>query len=138
MLNILQMLSHGNFTLFTPDISSVNSNQQMPDYHVKLTAVPWRRGLMLIETGQGFALDPPYFRPDERPYMKYSVALFDEELSIFCDSAIIAKRKPKVWPDDYFNLTIGINAGYLSGGKTFAMKQHGEIKKIVDSFLSKD
>lgn len=93
--------------------------QQMPDYHVKLTAVPWKRGLMLLETGQGFALYPPYFRPEERPYMKYSTAIFNEELSIFCDSAIIAKRKPKVWPDDYFGLTIGINAGYLSGGKAF-------------------
>lgn len=93
--------------------------QQMPDYQVKLTAVPWKRGLMLIETGQGFALYPPYFRPEERPYMKYSVALFEEELSIFCDSAMITKRSPKAWPEDYFGLTIGMNAGYLSGGKKF-------------------
>jgi polar amino acid transport system substrate-binding protein len=123
--------------------------QQMPDYHVKLTAVPWKRGLMLLETGQGFALYPPYFRPEERPYMKYSVALFNEELSIFCDSAIIAKRKPKIWPDDYFGLSIGINAGYLSGGKAFeqavkdgklqldiAQNNQSNIKKLLMGRIS--
>jgi len=93
--------------------------ERMPQYHVTLVPVPWKRGLKLLETGQGFALYPPYFRPEERPYIRYSEPILDEQVVVFCNRATTVNRSLKNWPDDYVGLTIGTNAGFLLGGKEF-------------------
>jgi polar amino acid transport system substrate-binding protein len=93
--------------------------QKMPEYRVTLIPVPWKRGLKLLETGQGFALYPPYYRPDERPYILYSEPVLTEQVAVFCSNAIAEKKALKTWPDDYFGLTVGMNAGFLLGGKQF-------------------
>ena len=91
--------------------------ERMPDYQVQLVAVPWKRGVLMLEKGEAFALYPPYARPAERPYMKYSEAMLTEQVAVFCNTAASARRTLKIWPDDYFGLRIGLNAGFLSGGK---------------------
>ncbi len=93
--------------------------ERLPGYRVQLLPVPWKRGVLMLEKGQAFALYPPYFRPAERPYMKYSEAMLTEQLVVFCNAGLARRRALKVWPDDYFGLRIGMNAGFLAGGKQF-------------------
>lgn len=118
--------------------------EQMPQYHVTVIPVPWKRGLRLLESGQGFALYPPYFRPEERPYIKYSEPILDEQVVIFCNRLTTSHRDLKNWPDDYVGLTIGTNAGFLLGGKEFdryvaagrifrdsSTSSHGSVLKMI-------
>ncbi len=104
---------------------------QMPEYHVEIKPVPWKRGLKMLETGEGFALYPPYFRPQERPYMKYSTPVLSESVAVFCSPAIAERVERKRWPEDFYGLRFGINAGFSLGGESFdkAVKS-GQI--IVD------
>ena len=92
---------------------------QMPQYHVDIKPVPWKRGLRMLETGEGFALFPPYFRPKERPFMKYSAPVLSESVAVFCSSAIADRVSRTRWPDDYYGLRFGINAGFSLGGESF-------------------
>ncbi len=92
---------------------------RMPEFQLELTPVPWKRGLKMLETGEEFALAPPYFRPAERPYMDYSVAMLDERVVLFCNAALAATGRLKRWPDDFTGLRIGMNAGFLIGGTQF-------------------
>ncbi|GAA3916175.1 ABC transporter substrate-binding protein [Litoribacillus peritrichatus] len=92
--------------------------QNMPDYKVKLTPVPWKRGLKMAKQGKLLALYPPYARPVERPYMDYDMAILDEELAVFCRNEVLTKPRPN-WPEDYYGLDIGNNAGFLAGGDAF-------------------
>ncbi len=118
--------------------------EQMPQYRVTVVPVPWKRGLRLLESGQGFALYPPYFRPDERPYIKYSEPILDEQVVVFCNRLTTSNRNLKTWPDDYVGLTIGTNAGFLLGGKEFdryvaagritrdsSTSSHGSVLKML-------
>lgn len=90
---------------------------RMDGYSVKIDPVPWKRGLMYLENGTGFAISPPYLRPDERPFIHpYSEPILDEEIVAFCREETL-KFPRKKWPDDYYGLTIGRNAGFLTGGK---------------------
>ncbi|UMR29559.1 transporter substrate-binding domain-containing protein [Massilia sp. MB5] len=98
---------------------------RMPAYKVQVLPVPWKRGLKMVEMGEAFALTPPYYRPDERPYMDYSAPIFNENVTLFCNDSVAPKGLPSRWPDDYLGLHIGRNTGYLIGGKEFdqALKQ---------------
>lgn len=90
---------------------------RMEGYDVRIDAVPWKRGLRYMETGEGFALCAPYFRPKERPYISpYSVPFFEEEVVVFCRQKDLAKTPRPNWPADFKGLFIGRNSGYLSGG----------------------
>ena len=93
--------------------------KKMPGYQVELQPVPWKRGLVKLETGESFALYPPYLRAAERPYMGYSEPIMAEQLVVYCNAPVIAQRALKHWPADYYGLRIGLNAGFLSGGKAF-------------------
>ncbi|WP_317204118.1 substrate-binding periplasmic protein [Janthinobacterium sp.] len=93
--------------------------ERLPGYRVQLLPVPWKRGVLMLEKGQAFALYPPYFRPAERPFMKYSEAMLTEQLVVFCNAGLARMRALKVWPDDYSGLRIGMNAGFLAGGREF-------------------
>ncbi len=93
--------------------------QRMPEYRVNFVAVPWKRGLMMLEAGKTFALYPPYLRPDDRPYMGYSEPIFLELHAVFCTKTVSNGRVLKTWPGDYFGLRFGLNTGSLAGGRTF-------------------
>jgi polar amino acid transport system substrate-binding protein len=92
---------------------------RMQGYKIQIRAVPWKRGLMLMETGQGLALFPPYARTD-RSYMRYSNPVFIEQLALFCRNAVLTGgvRRTK-WPEDFYGLHIGINAGFSVGGEQY-------------------
>lgn len=92
---------------------------RMPEYRVELQPVPWKRGLRLLEQGEGFALAPPYFRPEERPWMEYSAPIMLESVVVFCDERVLARIGAHRWPEDFLGLRIGMNNGFLLGGKQF-------------------
>lgn len=96
----------------------------MPQYAVQLRPVPWKRGVLMLQTGEAFALYPPYLWRDERPYVRYSVPLLMEQMVVFCNQEVLARRTLQHWPADYGGLHIGINAGFLLGdaGLTQALR----------------
>lgn len=106
--------------------------EQMPAYKVQIRPVSWKRGLMMIESGQGFALIPPYYRPQERPWMQYSEPVLTEQVTVFCNEAVLKKKHRTVWPEDFYGLRIGINAGFLLGGERF-MQASKEEKLSIDT-----
>jgi polar amino acid transport system substrate-binding protein len=89
--------------------------QSMPQYAVQLRPVPWKRGLLMLQTGEAFALYPPYSWRSERPYVRYSVPLLMEQVVVLCSQDVLLKRKLQHWPADYSGLHIGVNAGFLPG-----------------------
>jgi polar amino acid transport system substrate-binding protein len=105
--------------------------EQMPGYKVQIKPVPWKRGLMMIETGQGFALIPPYYRPKERPWMHYSEPILEEQVTLFCNEPVLKGIRRTVWPDDFYGLRVGINAGFVLGGERF-MQASKEGKLSID------
>ncbi|MCJ8314697.1 MAG: transporter substrate-binding domain-containing protein [Saccharospirillaceae bacterium] len=105
---------------------------QMQGYQVNIVPVPWKRGLKLIEDGDAFALYPPYFHVLKRPYIwPYSLPILDERVIVYCYSDILNNSLRPKWPEDYYGLTIGINAGFHLGGDKFW--QAVKDKKIVVS-----
>ncbi|TQQ19576.1 amino acid ABC transporter substrate-binding protein [Vibrio cholerae] len=94
----------------------------MTEFEVELQPIPWRRGLKLLEAGRIFALLPPYYYPQRRPYIHpYSDPILDEEVVVFCQNAWLSKRKSTEWPRDFYGLTIGMNDGFSLGGQAFWM-----------------
>lgn len=88
----------------------------MKGYQVKINAVPWKRALSYIERGKGFAIYPPYHRAEDRPYMwPYSIPILDERVIVVCRAEVFSDSVRPVWPDDYYGLVIGQNAGFASG-----------------------
>jgi polar amino acid transport system substrate-binding protein len=100
-------------------------------YTVTIKPTPWKRGLKELEDGTAFALFPPYYHPEKRPFIKpYSKPILTESVVCFCNKSAMANPRPK-WPEDYFGLTIGKNAGFEIGGDAFnnAAKE-GKIKVV--------
>ncbi|WP_310015463.1 substrate-binding periplasmic protein [Aeromonas salmonicida] len=97
-----------------------NVTASMEDYEVVIKALPWRRGLSMVEQGSAFAIFPPYYQPDNRPWMwPYSQPLLDEELVVMCGAGVAVNTPNAQFPADYHGLRFGINAGYMVGGDAF-------------------
>lgn len=93
---------------------------RMEGFQVTIIPIPWKRGLHYIKSGEGFAIFPPYHRPELRPYMwPYSAPILREELVVFCRQDVLTTTPRQAWPTDFFGLTIGQNAGFLTGGAAF-------------------
>lgn len=93
--------------------------EKMEGYHVKLKAVPWERGLHMLEKGEAFALFPPYYQPKHRPYISpYSEPIFREKTILVCRKGIFTENRTR-WPEDFYGLTIGQSSGYLMGGDKY-------------------
>ncbi|MCP4115308.1 MAG: transporter substrate-binding domain-containing protein [Desulfobacteraceae bacterium] len=86
---------------------------RMTGYTVTIKAVPWKRGLNMLETGKGFAIYPPYFHPGKRPYMDYSVPILEERLTAFTTPRVTGQRGLSQWPRDFLGLRIGKNRGFV-------------------------
>lgn len=86
----------------------------MPDYQVSIRPTPWRRGLYKLEKGQAFALFPPYYRPQERPYMDYSSPILEERLVVFVRAEVARTRRLTDFPADYAGLRVSLNGGFSS------------------------
>lgn len=92
----------------------------MSGYKISIQPVPWKRGLKLLESGEGFALFPPYLHLKERPYIwPYSEPILKEEVVVMCREEVLSKISGTKWPEDYFGLKIGRNAGFFLGGDHF-------------------
>jgi len=103
---------------------------RMEGFNIQIKSVPWKRGLEYLKNGTGFALYPPYLRIKERPYIwPYSIPILDEKVVVFCRDDLFGKAPMLNWPEDYYGLTIGKNAGFELGGDKFlkAVKE-GRIK----------
>lgn len=93
---------------------------RMSGYEVSIEGLPWKRALWYMETGEGFAMFAPYYRPLERPYISpYSVSFYEEEVVVFCREEVMNAPRKK-WPEDFKGLVIGRTAGFLSGGDDLA------------------
>ncbi|WP_083700050.1 ABC transporter substrate-binding protein [Shewanella sp. UCD-KL12] len=96
------------------------ATSRMKGYKVNLVAVPWKRGLRLIENGEGFAIYPPYFHVEKRPYIwPYSMPILDERVIVMCREELFFRALRLNWPEDYYGLIIGINSGFHLGGEAF-------------------
>ncbi|MHA7000194.1 substrate-binding periplasmic protein [Aeromonas schubertii] len=92
----------------------------MPDFELVLKPVPWRRALSMVEQGKAFAVLPPYYNQEERPWIwPYSQPLLDEEVVVLCSDKLASNTDEARFPDDYFGLRFGMNAGFALGGKAF-------------------
>ncbi|MGY3895495.1 substrate-binding periplasmic protein [Aeromonas enterica] len=92
----------------------------MDDYEVVIKAIPWRRGLSMVEQGSAFAIFPPYYQPDSRPWIwPYSQPLLDEELVVMCGAGVAVNTPQAQFPADYYGLRFGMNAGFTIGGAPF-------------------
>ncbi|PCK33089.1 substrate-binding periplasmic protein [Pseudoalteromonas piscicida] len=82
------------------------------DYRVTLQAVPWKRGVSSMASGEAMALMPPYIHIKKRPYIwPYSVPLQEEVVVAFCNSGYSLKKLPHIHPETPIN--VGVNAGYM-------------------------
>jgi uncharacterized membrane-anchored protein YjiN (DUF445 family) len=92
----------------------------MAGYKIEVRAVPWKRGMAMIKSGTGFALYPPYMNTKDEPWTwPYSQPLFEEHVVAYCRKDVIAAKPRKRWPEDFYGLTIGNNAGFIVGGEAF-------------------
>jgi len=92
---------------------------RMPRYHLELVPMPWKRATLQVERGENIGVIPPYYRPTDRPWMRYSDPIYEERMGLFCTESVAAKMKGKQFPQDYIGLTFGNNSGGLGGGDEF-------------------
>ncbi|HEY0063928.1 MAG TPA: transporter substrate-binding domain-containing protein [Telluria sp.] len=92
---------------------------RMQGYRIDIKPVPWKRGMAMLKNGTGFALYPPYMNLKEEPFTwPYSLPLFEEIVVAVCTKEVAARPRPR-WPEDFYGLRIGNNAGFLVGGDAF-------------------
>lgn len=93
---------------------------RMHGYKIDIQAVPWKRGMALLRTGTGFALYPPYMNLKDEPWTwPYSLPLYEERVVAVCRKDLLAAKPRRHWPQDFYGLTIGNNAGFIVGGDAF-------------------
>lgn len=93
--------------------------KRLKGFDVSIRMLPWKRGLALVATGDAFAIFPPYYWPDERPYIHpYSQPLLLEQVAVYCRDNVMDRPRPN-WPGDFYHLRIGNNQGFLTPGAAF-------------------
>ncbi|WP_020406257.1 substrate-binding periplasmic protein [Hahella ganghwensis] len=102
-----------------------------PSYQITLKPLPWKRGLALMESAEAFALFPPYYRPEDRPWMDYSIPLLTETVTMFVTKATADKKPLGKWPDDFKGMRVGLQSGYATLSEEqqslFSMSQAPDI-----------
>lgn len=103
---------------------------RMPAYRATIEPVPWKRGMAMLKQGNAFALYPPYLNTRDEPWTwPYSLPLYDEHVVAICRKDVLGKHLPMRWPQDFYGMTIGNNAGFIVGGVEFTdMLQAGKIR----------
>lgn len=93
--------------------------EEVRGFEVTIRMLPWKRGLALVARGDSFAIFPPYYFPEERPFLHpYSQPLLLEQVAIFCHEGVMDKPRTN-WPADFYQLRIGNNQGFLTPGAAF-------------------
>ena len=92
---------------------------RMKGYRIEIKPVPWKRGMAMLKSGAAFALYPPYMNLKDEPFTwPYSLPLYEEIVVAVCTREVAATPRPR-WPEDFYGLRIGNNAGFLVGGDKF-------------------
>lgn len=102
---------------------------RMKGYRIAIKPVPWKRGMAMLKDGTAFALYPPYMNLRDKPFIwPYSLPLFEEIVVAVCTRDTAAKPRAR-WPEDFYGLRIGNNAGFMVGGDKFSQAvKDGRIK----------
>lgn len=108
--------------------------KSMPEYKLKIVPLPWKRAMMSLEKKEVVAVYPPYYRPNERPFIgEYSEPLLDENI------VVVARKdrdnyKRKSWPNDWLDKKIGIFLGTIDiTGPEFAKAFHEKKVAVVET-----
>ncbi|WP_147822448.1 substrate-binding periplasmic protein [Salidesulfovibrio onnuriiensis] len=97
----------------------LEAGNRMEGFLIEIRLLPWKKLLEAAANGEVFAVFPPYYRPEERPYLdEYSVPILEEETAVFCNKDVLKASRPR-WPEDYFGLRIGQNLSFETGGDRF-------------------
>jgi polar amino acid transport system substrate-binding protein len=104
---------------------------RLPGYKITIQPVPWKRGMDLLQRGDGFALYPPYKNTKDEPWTwPYSLPLYGEHVVAMCRKDVVTGKGTMRWPQDFFGLTVGNNAGFIVGGAAFEQAvADGNIKR---------
>jgi len=102
---------------------------RLDEYDIVLKGVPWKRAMQQLENGTAFAAAPPYYFPEERPWIHpYSEKILEEAVVAYCREEVLDTPRPD-WPEDYAGLTVGNNDGFQTPGpEFFEMVDAGEIE----------
>ena len=102
------------------DLVREAAKQLLPEYVVKLEAMPWKRALAKIEQGEVFAILPPYKHFDKRPFIgEYSIPLYTEKVVVFCQKDIKLAQAFDHLKSLPRAITLGLNSGYLVLNKKY-------------------
>jgi len=93
---------------------------RMENFNVTIEAVPWQRGKTLLQTGEGFALAPPFYHGHDWEYIyPYSIQ-FNTENIVAITLANDNTPDTLKWPEEYLGTVVGNVAGFDGyGGEEF-------------------
>jgi polar amino acid transport system substrate-binding protein len=117
----------GQFKGIYVDILRKAAERLAPTYAVELLPVPWKRGLLYLKSGEGFALFPPGLKRERDYIQAYSVPLYRETVAVFCNDKVM-QSNPQRFPEDFAGLTMGINTGFLLSDRLVQAAKAGVVK----------
>ena len=85
----------------------------MPEYKLKIVPLPWKRAMLALEKKEVIAVYPPYYRPNERPFIgEYSEPILTENIVVVARKND-GNKKRKLWPKDWLDQKIGLFLGTI-------------------------
>lgn len=103
----------------------------LPAYQVEIRFAPWARAVEEVKSGNAAAIIGVYYRPEERPFLLHSKAIFEEEVAVHCNRDAVAHRQFKHFPDDFAGLRFGNQRAYLAPGpRFFEMARAGQLTLV--------
>lgn len=103
--------------------------RKLPDYHVSFAAMPFKRGMDLLQSGQIFGYFPPYYRESRDWIERYSVPILQETVVAICNDDYVRSHRLDHFPRDFKGARFANNAGYrMAGAPFFDMVEKGDIE----------
>jgi polar amino acid transport system substrate-binding protein len=89
------------------------AGKRLDGYTLRFQALPWKRALHNVEFDSAFAVLPTYKREQIRPWIDYTLPLFEERIVTLLN--VSGRIKPSSrWPDDFQGARIGLNDGFVT------------------------
>ncbi|OSQ38515.1 substrate-binding periplasmic protein [Thalassospira mesophila] len=102
--------------------------EQLPQYDIEFAAVPFKRGIEMLQRGEIMAFFPPYLDPKRDWVGRYSVPIIDESVVVMCTQQFVRNRVLMDYPFDYIGARFGNTSGYkLAGKDLFEMARLHEV-----------
>ncbi len=77
------------------------ASSRLEGYNVQLVPIPWKRGKLMMERGQGFGLTPVFYHGHDWPYLyPYSISYYTETIIAVCRVSVFDRQRTR-WPHDY-------------------------------------